>query len=277
MCFDFHLHTTASDGTFTPSAVVQEAAKKGLQAIAITDHDTISGLEEAEAAAQKIGIELIKGIEFSTDYFGKEVHIIGLFIDTKSGPFLEKLEQLRNDRITRAEETIAKLKKYKIDITMNDIISEAKGDVIGRMHIANVLYKKGFVPDRKSAFLQYLGDNGAAYVPKRNFFPEEAVKTIKENGGLAVIAHPKLITLGQEKCVALIDKLTIAGLDGIEAFYPGFTLIDNGYYKRLASERGLIISGGSDFHGSNREEVSIGSISLPADTYEKMKERLKKQ
>lgn len=277
MSFDFHIHTTFSDGTFTPEEVVLLAYKKNIKVLAVTDHDTIAGLDIAKKKAEEVGITFINGIEFSTEHFGKEVHIIGLFLNIEEEGFLKKLEQLKTDRIARAEETIRKLKNCKIDITMDEIMKEAKGDVVGRMHIANVLYKKGFVDGRKEAFSMYLGDHGAAYVPKKNLSPEEAVKIIKENGGLAFVAHPKLITLGQEKIVALIDKLCEVGLDGIEVYYPGFSMIETAYYKRIASDRNLIVSGGSDFHGSNRIEVNIGNVEMPEDTYEKMSERLKKR
>ena len=277
MLYDFHIHTTCSDGTFTPEEVVCMAKERQLSAIAITDHDTVSGLEAGAEKAKEVGIDFINGIEFSTEYYGKEVHIVGLFLNIKDEKFLSKIEQLRKDRVIRAEETIRKLEQYKIFITMEDILKEAKGDVIGRMHIANVLYKKGYVRDRKEAFAMYLGDHCSAYVPKKNLTPKEAVKIIKDNGGLSFIAHPKLITLGQEKVIALIDELCGEGLDGLEAFYPSFSDIDTGYYKRIAETRGILTGGGSDFHGKNRDDVGIGSIKLPEDILEKMISRKQKK
>lgn len=274
---DFHIHTTFSDGTYSPVEVVRMAKEAGLKAFSITDHDTISGLSEAKQEAELLNIDFINGIELSTDYLGKEVHILGYFLNLEDEKLINKLRELKEERDKRALMLIEKLKKYKVEITMEDIMEEVPGDIISRMHVANVLVNKGYVRNKREAFATYLGDSGVAYIPKENLSPEDAVKMIKENGGLAFIAHPKLISIGNEKFKHLVDHLMKFGLDGIEVYYSGFTYLDILYYEKIAAERDLLISGGSDFHGDNREGTKIGENKAPEYIYEKMKEKIEQK
>ena len=270
---DFHIHTIFSDGTFTPEEIAETAFKNGVKAIAITDHDSVDGIERGRKAAEKEGIEFISGIEFSTEFLGKEIHILGYYLDEKDSELLNLLEELRKERETRTEKIIEKLNELKIGITIEDIKKEVTSDLISRNHIASALLKKGFVRTRGEAFYRYLGSSGAAYIPKTTFSPERAVSAIKKNGGIAVLAHPKLIPLGQGKFNEMLELLCSHGLDGIEAYYPGHEIKDINIFKRMASERGMIVTGGSDFHGLNRDDISIGSAKVPMEVFEDLKNR----
>ncbi len=271
---DLHIHTTFSDGTYTPSEIIDMSLKKGLKIISITDHDTLEGIISANERAEKERIKIIPGIEFSTDYDGKEIHILGYFIDVKNEKLNIRLKELKKDREERTLKILEKLKGYRINITMDDIQKEVTGNLISRTHIASAMYKKGYVFSRKEAFLRYIGAGGAAYVQKENISPGEAVRIIKESGGLAFLAHPKFIPYGEKKIKELIQELKKDGLDGIEVYYYGHEKKDIEYYKRIAEEFGLIMSGGSDFHGGNREEVELGEVFVPDEVYEKMIERM---
>lgn len=270
---DLHIHTTCSDGTYSPEEVVELAREKNLEVIAITDHDTIDGVERGAKKAKEFGIEFINGIELSTNYQGKEIHILGYFLNLKDEKLVNKLQELRNQRITRTDEIIEKLKEFRIEISKEEVMKEVKGDLISRTHIASVLLKKGYVNTRKAAFRRYLGDRGAAYVPRKNFTPMDAVKLLKENGALAFIAHPKLIPWGEKKTFKLVDELKSMGLDGLETYYPSFSEIDKVYYKKMCEKRGMIPSGGSDFHGGNRKNISLGIANVQNEVYENMLKR----
>lgn len=270
---DFHIHTLFSDGTFTPEEIAETAFKNGVKVFAITDHDSVDGIERGRAAALKEGLEFVSGIEFSTDFLGKEIHILGYFLNEKAPELLNLLEELRKERETRTAKIIKKLNELKIGITEEDVKKEVKSDLISRNHIASALLKKGFVKNRGEAFYRYLGSSGAAYIPKTSFSPEKAVTAIKKNGGIAVLAHPKLIPLGQGKFNEMLELLCSHGLDGIEAYYPGHEIKDINIFKRMASDRGMIVTGGSDFHGLNRDDIVIGGANVPMEVYKIMKER----
>ncbi|OQY06905.1 MAG: hypothetical protein B6I28_05940 [Fusobacteriia bacterium 4572_132] len=274
---DLHIHTTCSDGTYTPEEVVELAKEKELDVIAITDHDTIDGVERGALKAKELGIKFINGIELSTNYQGKEIHILGYFLNIEDEKLVNKLYELKNQRLTRTEKIIEKLREFRIEITKEEVMKEVKGDLISRTHIASVLFKKGYVNTRKAAFRRYLGDRGAAYVPRKNFTPMDAVKLLKENGALAFIAHPKLIPWGEKKTFELVDKLKEIGLDGLETYYPSFREIDKIYYKKMCEKRGMIVSGGSDFHGGNRNNITLGIANVKNEVYKKMKERLEEK
>ena len=272
---DFHIHTLFSDGTYTPEEIAETAFKNGIKAFAITDHDSVDGIERGRAAALKEGIEFISGIEFSTDFLGKEIHILGYFLNEKDPELLNTLEMLRIEREERTIKIIKKLNELKIGITEEDVKKEVTRDLISRNHIASALLKKGFVKPRGEAFYRYLGSSGAAYIPKTSFPPEKAVEAIKKNGGVAVLAHPKLIPLGQGKFNELLELLGSYGLDGIETYYPGHEIKDINIYKRIAFERGMIVTGGSDFHGLNRDDIAIRGANVPMEVYESLKLRKK--
>lgn len=274
---DLHIHTTCSDGTYTPEEVVGLCKEQNIEVMSITDHDTIEGLKEGKKKAEELGITFINGIEFSSDYYGKEVHILGYFLNIEDDVFLKEIKMLEKEREKRTELMLEKLKKYGINLTMDDILEEVTGNLISRTHIAGAMYKKGYIRSRKEAFINYIGSGKGAYIPKENLSPSRAVRLIKENGGLAFVAHPKLISLGEKRTFELLDILQEEGLDGLEIYYPSFSSIDIAYYSRIAKERGLIASGGSDFHGGNRREISIGVSNVKNDVYDTMLKRLKIQ
>ncbi len=270
---DLHMHSKCSDGTLEPEELVQLAKKRGVRVIALTDHDSVDGLERAGKEAEKQGVILVNGIEFSTNYFGKEVHILGYFLDLTDEVFLGKLEELKVERGNRTVKILKKLCDRGLSLTMEEVFMEVTGPVVSRTHIANAMMKKGYVYTRTEAFRQYIGEGGSAYVPKTIISPNEAVRLIRRNGGIAAIAHPKLIGMGREKVLRLIDELIGDGLDALETYYPGYSNEDIKFYEDTCKEKGLLRTGGSDYHGLNREGVQIGDMNVPFEVYEDLMER----
>lgn len=252
---DLHTHTTASDGMQPPSENVRLAKEAGLAAVAITDHDTVSGIAAAIAAGKELGIEVVPGVEISTVAGGQDIHVLGYFINVEDPFFLNRLESLRDTRTRRNELMIERLQQLNIDITMDEVISEVQsikgeGDTIGRPHIAAVLMKKGVVASVSEAFERFLGKEGAAYVNPPRIDPATAVEWIHEAGGSAVLAHPGLY--GDD---ALVEEIIQAGLEGIEAFHSDHTPEDEARYMELAKRYGLIVTAGSDFHGERGGQI----------------------
>lgn len=268
---DMHMHSIASDGTFTPKELVEEAAKRNLRIMALTDHDTIDGLEEALTEGKEKGIEVVPGIEFSTEYEGREIHILGYFMDLNNKVLLDKLEELRIEREERTELMLKKLSKYKIYISKEELLEEVEGNLISRTHIANAMIKKGYVYSRKEAFDVYLKSNGAAYVPKGKLNPYEAVKIINESGGIASLAHPKLIGLDRGAFEKLLLSFVEVGLSALEVYYPGFSQEEENYYKKVSEKYNLLYTGGSDFHGLNRPGIFVGTKGISFEEFKKLK------
>lgn len=262
---DLHVHSTESDGTLTPEEVVRAAGAAGLSAIALTDHDTASGVAKATETAASLGIELIAGIELSTEYplsgsaGGKEVHIVGLFIDPDHPALVEKTREFRECRNLRNEKIVAALQKEGFSITMDGLAAANPDSVITRANIARFLYQTGQIKSVQKAFEKYIGDGCRCYVGRFKVAPMEAVELIHAAGGVAILAHPLLYHLKPAVLQQLIDDTKQAGLDGIEAVYSTYTAADEQYVKRLARENGLLVSGGSDFHGANKPSIQIGS------------------
>lgn len=277
---DLHTHTTCSDGTYSPRELVAYAAKKGLSAIAITDHDTLDGIDEAVLEGKKAGVEVIPGIEVSTEYDGSDIHIVGLFVNNRDRHFLNILSDLRHKRENRNALIVQKLRELGIDIHYEEVVKAAEGDVITRAHIANVLMAKGCAGSITEAFDKYIGKHGPAYV-KRDVLPLEAtLEILEDNGALTVLAHPFLYKLGKEELENMVSTLSKNGLTGIEAYYSTHDASDTEYIKTIAEKNGLLLSGGSDFHGSNKPNIDLGTgkgaLSVPydvLDVLEKFKER----
>ena len=255
---DLHVHSTASDGTFTPSELVAEAKKVGLKAFALTDHDACSGVSKAMPCATSAGIELIPGIELSTDYHGKEVHIVGLYIDIENEQLLKKTTEYRKCRSERNALMVEALQKEGLSITMEELVAENPDCVITRANIARFLYEHGQIKSVREAFDRYIGDHCKCYVGRLKVASTDAVRLIKEAGGTAILAHPLLYGLSNTNLQKMIDELKPAGLDGLEAIYSTYTTGEEQQMKRLARENGLLISGGSDFHGSNKPDIALG-------------------
>jgi len=247
---DLHLHTTASDGSMTPSQVVAWAKKGGIEAMAITDHDTVKGIEEGMEAAKAAGIKFVPGIEVST-YSICEIHILGYNIDYKNKDFLEKIAWLQNQRKERNIKIGEKLNSLGIKL---DVDFEADG--LGRMIMAREMVKEGYCHDITEVFDKYLGTSGKAYASVRRMMPLDAVKLIKEFGGFASIAHPKKFLL-DKRLPILVDGLKNYGLDGIEAYYPGHSEQDVKTFLDLCQRNKLLPTGGSDFHGDEDKDFVV--------------------
>ena len=254
---DLHVHSTESDGTLTPEDLVAEAKKVGLAAFALTDHDTCQGVGKAMPCAASAGIELIPGIELSTDYHGKEVHIVGLYIDIENEQLLKKTAEYRKCRSERNALMVEALRKEGLSITMEELVAENPDCVITRANIARFLYEHGQIKSVREAFDRYIGDHCKCYVGRLKVASTDAVRLIKEAGGTAILAHPLLYGLSNTNLQKMIDELKPAGLDGLEAIYT-YTTGEEQQMKRLARENGLLISGGSDFHGSNKPDIALG-------------------
>jgi len=268
MKVDLHIHTTASDGRLTPDEVVRVAAKQRLSVIAITDHDTIAGIEPALLAAESFpSLRVIPGLEINTDIPNAEIHILGYFIDYRDEELKQTLERLRNSREARARKIVAKLGELGIDIVWHRVMELAGGGSVGRPHIAQAMLEQGYIPSFQEAFTKYIGRQGPAYVERERLSPQEAAKLVVKAGGLPVLAHPANIDGLEEFLV----KLKEAGLVGLEAYYDGYDrkMIDG--LVHLAAKHGLITSGGSDFHGlAGVNEAPIGAIDVPSDCAERL-------
>lgn len=251
---DLHCHTTSSDGLFTPRELVQAASKLGLKAIGITDHDTISGWDEALEAGEEYGVEILRGVELNTEWQGIEVHILGYEPTPESGRFQEELRKLRDDRSKRIMKILDRLHDLNIEITTEEIKKVAHGESVGRPHVAQVLMQRGYVNTIKEAFDKYIGLGAPAYVPRLKLTPEEGIKLIRAAGGVAVLAHPGIYELGSR-----ISPWIKAGLQGLEVSHSEHTPADERYYRALAKQYQLIMTGGSDFHGEERKPgVKLG-------------------
>lgn len=249
--FDLHLHTTASDGKFSPGELVKMAAEKGMKTIAITDHDTMNGVSEAQQAGKKFGVTVISGIELSTKHKGKTIDILGYGIKETS-ELSEALKKMRDHRQNRSEIIIDKFRKLGMMITSADIQKFSKGEVIARPHIANAVVEKGYAKDTQEVFDLYLGDGKPCSAEKMVLTPLEGIKLIQHAGGKAVLAHPKLIH--DDKIAVELMELPF---DGVEVWHRKHKKNDIARYKEMAAKYHKLITGGSDFHN---EEHAIGEF-----------------
>lgn len=257
---DLHVHSTYSDGTLTPAELVENAKRTGLVAMALTDHDTTEGVEEALTAAEGTGIELIPGIELSCNYGGfKEIHIVGLYIDKDNADFKKSISNARDSRDTRNIEMAERFSSIGIPIKIEELQNEYKGAVITRAHFADHLVRHGFVKSRKEAFDRYLNDNAPCYVPRRRMTAEDGINLIKNAGGVPVLAHPTLYHLGSDVMRRMLKELKQSGLVGMECIYSTYTMGEELEMRHLAKDFDLILSGGSDFHGANKPNISLGT------------------
>ena len=274
---DLHTHSTSSDGTFTPSELAAYAARKGLAAFALTDHDTTDGLAEAEAAAAEHGIEFVPGIEFSTDYDGHDIHIVGLDIDRTQKDLTERLQAFRQNRDARNEEMLELLRTVGgFAITMEDLRrSYGQDTVITRAHFGRWLFEHGCVKSISEAFERYLGDGCPCFVEKKRTRPETAIRLILGAGGIPILAHPLLYHLSMPELESLARTLKELGLLGIEAIYSSNMGTDESQMRRLARKLDLKISGGSDFHGKNKPLIDLGSgrgnLKIPYEILENLR------
>lgn len=256
---DLHVHSSASDGTLPPAAVTALALETGLSAYALTDHDTTDGVREAMDAAKHTPLEVIPGTELSALCEGREIHILGLYVNPESPALREALEKLRSDRARRNDEMLALFQRDGFPITRGDLEQGAPGQVITRAHFARALVKKGCVSSTEQAFHRYL-DHGRQYCPpKKTFNPQEAIRLIRKAGGFPALAHPVQYKLGWAKTEAMIQELKEMGLMGIEVYYSSHTRSDSLRLKELCLRYDLLPTGGSDFHGDNKPDIRLGT------------------
>ena len=264
---DLHTHSNKSDGSFTPAELVDVAARKGITYIALTDHDTVEGIDEAKKRAEEISSDpnapykapvVIPGIEFSTDWNGRDVHVVGLDIDHTNKEFVSKLDFFIESREGRNRKMAENLREIGIGISYEALIKSFPESVLTRAHFAKYLYEYGYVRSTHEAFERYLGPDSPCYVPREKITPVQAVEMTLMAGGIPVLAHPLIYKFGDEKLRSLIAEMKEYGLVGIEAMYSTHSSEDEEYIRRLADECGLKISGGSDFHGSNKPGIDLG-------------------
>jgi predicted metal-dependent phosphoesterase TrpH len=256
---DLHVHTTASDGTMSPAEIVRYAKEKGLLAIAITDHDTIEGLQEAIQEGDKQGLEVIPGVELSVDFPKGTMHLLGYYIDPLCPELIEKLTVLQQARRERNLKIIESLRALGIPMELSEVKAAPGHGQIGRPHFAYTLVNKGYARNIQDAFDRYLRKGGPAYVEKFRFTPQEALAFIAMAGGITVLAHPFTLNLPQPQDIeSLLVELKGKGLDGVEVYYPEHSEGQTKVYRYLAQRYGLLATGGSDFHGLTKEDVDLG-------------------
>ena len=269
---DLHLHTTCSDGTLSPAEIVRRAAAAGLEVIAITDHDTVDGLPEAiEAARAFPGLQIIPGVELSTDIPRSEVHILGYFMDYQKPEWLATMSRFQESRVGRAEAMVARLAELGLPLAWDRVRALAGGASIGRPHIAQALLEAGHTTSIQEAFEKYIGRNGPAYADRDKMSPVEAIQLIRDYGGCAVLAHPG--DLGEFADVeGLLSQLKAAGLAGIEAYYGSYPDKKVALFLGLARKYGLIPCGGTDFHGlGSTYEGILGLRPAPLSSVERLR------
>jgi len=264
---DLHLHTVYSDGTYTPEALIKASQKAGLACIAVADHDTVSGIVPVLEAAKSKDIEILPAIELTSEYLGLEIHLLGYLIDYKNKSLIRELEALKKNRVERIYKIIDKLGSIGLTLNAEKVFALGQLGTVGRLHIARAMVKEGLVSSVAEAFTRYIGDRCPAYVLGFRLSPQQAIKLIKEAGGVPVLAHP--YTLNRDE---LIRELIQYGVMGLEAYYPEHTRRRTNNYLGLAREYNLLVTGGSDCHGDAKPEVKIGSVKIPYELVEKLKE-----
>jgi len=275
---DLHAHTNRSDGSLEPEALVVLAKEAGLRALAVTDHDTVVALPAARVVGKSLGIEILLGCEITAKFPGRAMHLLAYGFDEREPNMLAMLAEIVAGREARNPRILRRLAELGRPVTMEEVRAEARGDVIGRPHIAKAMLRKGYVQDTKSAFSQFLRDGGPAFVAAESVEPAEVVVAVRDAGGVSVVAHPRQLRVdtpaGYE---TLFRDLAAVGLGGIEVDHPSHHAEDRAFYARVADALGLVKSGGSDFHGDAKPDIRIGvgngSIEVPYETWEALRAR----
>ncbi|MBR2957304.1 MAG: PHP domain-containing protein [Clostridia bacterium] len=272
---DLHTHSTCSDGSMTPTELVKHAAENGICAIALTDHDTVSGVEEAVRAGERYGVEVVPAIEFSVKS-QTETHILGYFIDIHNPRLKEILGEIIEKRIERNVMTAKLLKDLGFDVTLEEAASLAPGGVIGRAHFARVMMNKGYVSSVKEAFEKYLSSDKPAYFGNQKLEAKTTIEAIHSAGGVAFLAHPHLIKISDEELEKYLNELKSYGLDGLEGYYTDYDEEMQEKFQAMAKRHGLKLSGGTDFHAAMKPHISIGkgtgNMVIPYSVLEQIKE-----
>lgn len=260
MTVDLHTHSTASDGTDSPTELVVAALEIGLTALALTDHDTVEGVAEARQAAQGSGLELIPGTELSLGFDHGGMHLVVLWLEPDQGPLQDRLGGLQSGRDERNREIVERLRHLEMPIEMDEVLAEAGAGSVGRPHIAAVMMAKGYVPDIRTAFDLWLAAGRPAYVGRERLGPEEAITLARESGAVPVLAHPHTLGIHRaDEMSRLLSRLSAAGLVGLEAEYSLYRRHEREGYADLARRFGLVPSGGSDYHGHYKPGLHLGT------------------
>src|SRR5688500_2016580 len=267
---DLHSHTTASDGALSPTDLVKKAHSVGLTALAITDHDTVEGLEEARAEAVRVGMRIVSGVEFGIEVGGTEVHMLGYLFDDKDPVLLGKLSVLQDGRRNRGKKMVGKLRDLGINITWAQVAEIAGDGSIGRPHVAQTLIEGGYASTIDEAFKKYISRGRPAFVERAQLTLEECIDLVHQAGGVAVLAHPTFV----KDVEHVLPRLVSAGLDGIETYYGRYTDETIAAIEKLARKHNLITTGGSDFHGLDAlSHAELGSVDVPVKCLEELERR----
>jgi predicted metal-dependent phosphoesterase TrpH len=268
---DLHSHSTASDGALPPTAVVEAASAAGLEALALTDHDTMAGVPEAQAAGARLGVRIVPGVELSALHLEREIHMLALHVE-RSDELEAQLAGFRAGRVRRAEEMVAKLRGLGAPITMDAVLAHAGKGAVGRPHVARALVESGFVRDQREAFDRYIGNGRPALVAKEALYAADAIDLVHAAGGIAVFAHP-----GRDGTRAVIEPLVGWGLDGLEILHPSQSGEDMARLGALADHFGLVSSGGSDWHGTTDGFRYLGMMKVPHAVLAQQEERAERR
>ncbi|MGV3775022.1 MAG: PHP domain-containing protein [Verrucomicrobiales bacterium] len=269
MFTDLHLHTNFSDGTYTPEELAGEARRHDLVTVALTDHDTVEGCERMKAACEANRIEFIPASEFTAEMNGIELHLIGYYLDVHNPTLLEQMNKFQEVRQNRIREIVARLNSMDVPLEEAKVFALANCKSPGRPHVARALIQAKVCNSIDEAFERFLKKHRPAWVPKFKITATDAIALVQEAGGLAVLAHP-----GLARADSVVPELIEAGIDGIECYHTKHTPSVCEYYVKIAEEHDLLITGGSDCHGMNKGKPLIGSIKLPYEYVQKMKDRL---
>ena len=270
---DLHTHSTKSDGTFSPEELIRYAHSKGHFPVALTDHDTADGIEEALLTARKLSEEVnklsgssspivpevIPGVELSTEYRGRDIHVVGLFIDWKNCGFISKLREFADARIYRNQKMCRLLTEGGYPVNYEELQSSFPDTVITRAHFAQYMLEKGYISSIDEAFRKLIGDDCPFFVPREKISPQDGVSFLLQYGAVPVLAHPLQYRMSDDQLCELLISLCGYGLSGIEVYYSGYKPADTAYLSRLAEKFGLLPSGGSDFHGSRKKGLDLGT------------------
>ncbi|MCL6099877.1 MAG: PHP domain-containing protein [Bacteroidetes bacterium] len=268
---DLHTHTNYSDGAYTPAQLIDKANQRGLEIISITDHDSVNGIKEAKEYAKQFGIEVVPGLEISTDVDDKEVHLLAYFIDIDNEELQKYLSFFRDERVHRAARIVEKLRKLGFNFKIDDVLDRANNSAIGRPHIAYTMVDLGFIKNYNEAFEKYIGDYGPAFERKIHVSAQSALKLINDAGGLSFIAHPGFMK------ESLLTNLIKAGIDGIECVHPSHNEGQVQFYRGIVNQYCLLESGGSDFHGGKKmDEQNLSKYLLSENHLDAMKKMLQK-
>ena len=274
---DLHVHTLASDGSDTPVDVVRMAAELGLRAVAVTDHDTFAGLPEAIESGARYGVEVVPGVELSTIYDGVEVHVLGYYMDAGHPRLRAMMARATAERNARNETMVQRLHDAGYPVTMDALHAEFPGQtMLGRPHISEYLMRRGYVASVQDGMKNLLGRGKPFYVARYNIPLEESVETLRAAGGLPVVAHLFKYRYTPEQLTAMVDAATAAGAVGLEAMYTNYTPAQEQAVRVLAAERGLLCTGGTDYHGARKPDIALGrgfgNLRVPYALLEKLKE-----